>query len=133
MTKPHSPNDPAPPVVKRRAGLGHLIDATGYSIAGFRRLLRETAARQELAFGCVGLIVLFLAGAGWGHFIGFLVVFCALLAAEALNTAIETLVNHLSPDWSQMAKDAKDLGSLAVGLLVVANIAFLVGVVIGVI
>lgn len=36
-----------------------------------------------------------------------------LIAVEALNTAIEVLVDHLSPGWSQFAKDAKDLGSLA--------------------
>ncbi|WP_071468019.1 diacylglycerol kinase [Roseinatronobacter thiooxidans] len=129
MTDPT--NHKPPHVVKRRLGLGHLIDATGYSIAGFRRLLRESAARQELGLGVVGLVVLGFAGASAGQFIGFVVLFCALLAAEALNTAIEVLVNHLSPEWSQMAKDAKDLGSLAVGLLVVANIAYLGGVVLG--
>ena len=37
-----------------------------------------------------------------------------LIAVEALNTALEVLVDHLSPGWSQFAKDAKDLGSLAV-------------------
>ena len=40
-----------------------------------------------------------------------------ILSVEALNTAIEVLTDRLSPEWSQMAKDAKDLGSLAVGLM----------------
>ena len=37
-----------------------------------------------------------------------------VLATEALNTALEELVDHLSPDWSAFAKHAKDLGSFAV-------------------
>jgi len=131
LTEPLKPDETPPQIGARRVGLGHFIDATGYSIAGFRRLLRESAARQELGLGVVGLVVLAFAGASAGQFIGFVVLFCVLLAAEALNTAIEILVNHLSPEWSQMAKDAKDLGSLAVGLLVIANIAYLGGVVLG--
>jgi diacylglycerol kinase (ATP) len=41
------------------------------------------------------------------------------VALEALNTAIECLVDHLTQDWAVFARDAKDLGSLAVmcGLL----------------
>jgi diacylglycerol kinase (ATP) len=41
-----------------------------------------------------------------------------LIAVEALNTALEVLVDHLSPGWSQFAKDAKDLGSLAVACVI---------------
>ncbi len=77
--------------------------------------------------------MLLVSGASAGHFLGFLILFCAMLAAEALNTAIEALVDHLSPEWSQMAKDAKDLGSLAVALLILANIAYLAAVLFGVI
>ncbi len=49
---------------------------------------------------------------------------CTLIAVEALNTAIEVLTDHISPEWSRTAKDAKDLGSLAVGLMLVANLAY---------
>lgn len=51
-----------------------------------------------------------------------------LFATEALNTAIEEIVDHISPKWSLAVRNAKDLGSLAVGLvsLVVAGyIAFI--------
>jgi len=44
-----------------------------------------------------------------------------LVAAEALNTAIECLVDHLAPDWQEFARDAKDLGSLATMCLLIAN------------
>ena len=133
MTPPNDPESATPRVPKARSGPLHLLDATRYSVAGFRRLLREPAARQELALGGIGLAVIILAGGSAGHVIGFLVLVAALLAAEALNTAIEVLADHLSPDWSQMAKDAKDLGSLAVGLLVLANLAFVGAVAFGMI
>ena len=53
----------------------------------------------------------------------FSILFLLLLAIEALNTAIEVLTDLVSPEWSQQAKHAKDLGSLAVALLIGANTA----------
>jgi len=43
-----------------------------------------------------------------------------LLAAELVNTAVETVVNHLSPEHHPLAKKAKDCGSACVALAVVA-------------
>ncbi|MFN4155624.1 MAG: diacylglycerol kinase [Paracoccaceae bacterium] len=107
-----------------RKGLWHMVDATGYSLSGLRRLLAETAARQEMAGGVLGALVLVWAQAGAWHWLGFGVLFAALLTVETLNTAIEVLVNHISPGWSEAAKQAKDLGSLAVALMILANLAY---------
>lgn len=49
------------------------------------------------------------------------ILFLLLIATEALNTSIEVVVDHLSPDWSEFAKNAKDLGSFAVACLLLAN------------
>ena len=106
-------------VVPPRKGVMHLVDAAGYSLQGMRRLLRESAARQEVLAGVLGAAALGLRGASIGQIIGFAMLVLALLAVEALNTALEEVVDHLSPGWSEMAKNAKDLGSLAVGLVVV--------------
>ncbi|MFN7224673.1 MAG: diacylglycerol kinase [Paracoccaceae bacterium] len=111
-------------VTPPRKGLWHVVDAASYSMAGFRRLMAETAARQELAGGALGVALLVWAQATTGQWLGFLVLFCALIAVEALNTAIEVLTDHISPGWSETAKHAKDLGSLAVGLMLVANLAY---------
>ena len=107
-----------------RKGLWHAIDATRHSVAGFRRLLAETAARQEIAGAVIGGFVLAWAQAGAWHWLGFGVLFAALLAVEAMNTAIEVLTDHVSPGWSEAARQAKDLGSLAVGLMILANLAY---------
>ena len=115
-----SPGKPA-----RKTGLSHLLAAATYSAAGLRRLLQESAFRQEAALGVLALIALALLGVAPARIAGFVVLFLVLVAVEALNTAIEVLVDHLSPEWSEFARDAKDLGSLAVGAVLVGNAVYL--------
>lgn len=116
---------------ERQTGLAHLRAAAGYSLAGFRRLLNESAFRQELTVGVLVLIALLLWGVAPARIAGFVVLFLVLVAVEALNTALEVLVDHLSPEWSVFARDAKDLGSLAVAALLAANAIYLVWAVLG--
>lgn len=98
----------------RKSGLAHFFAAAGYSMGGLQRLSRESAFRQEVAL-IAGLMVMFVVfGASLPEILGLLALGLALIAVEALNTALEVLVDHLSPGWSQFAKEAKDLGSLAV-------------------
>ena len=105
----------------RKTGIAHFFAAAGYSAGGARRLWREAAFRQELA-GLAGLVVLFLiVGASPGETLGLLLLGLLVLAVEALNTAIEEVVDHVSPGWSEFAKHAKDLGSFAVMCALVAT------------
>lgn len=98
----------------RKSGVAHFFAAASYSLGGLQRLSRESAFRQEVAL-IAGLLVLFLVlGASLPEVLGLLALGLVLIAVEALNTALEVLVDHLSPGWSAFAKDAKDLGSLAV-------------------
>ncbi len=110
----------------RKSGIGHFVAATQYSLAGLRRALRESAFRQELAGGGLAVLVLVLGSATLSRSLVFLMIFCLLLAVEALNTAIEELVDHLSPEWTAFGKNAKDLGSFAVACTLAATcLAFL--------
>jgi diacylglycerol kinase (ATP) len=110
MTGPEKP--------ARRSGIAHFLAAAGYSLGGLRRLASESAFRQEAAL-ILGLLVLFLVfGASLPEIAGLLAMGLVLVAVEALNTALEVLVDHLSPGWSQFAKEAKDLGSLAVACMI---------------
>lgn len=98
----------------RKSGVAHFFAAASYSLSGLQRLSRESAFRQEVAL-IAGLLVVFVVfGASVPEVLGMLAIGLALIAVEALNTALEVLVDHLSPGWSQFAKEAKDLGSLAV-------------------
>ena len=110
----------------RRSGVAHFFAAAGYSAGGLRRLMRESAFRQE-ALLILGLLVVFLVtGASLPEMAGLLALGLLLIAVEALNTALEVLVDHLSPGWSQFAKDAKDLGSLAVACTIGALALYVV-------
>lgn len=102
-------------------GLPHLIAATGYSVAGLRRLWREASFRQEVLGGAAGLLILLASGATVYSMAIFGMLLLALLAVEALNTAIEVIVDHLSPEWSEFGKHAKDIGSAAVLLMIIVN------------
>ena len=112
-------------IVPPRSGPLHALDAARYSLAGMRRLLGETAARQELWGAAAGGLALVWRGAHLWHWAVFALLVALVLAVEALNTAIEILTDHISPDWSRMAKDAKDLGSLAVALMLAVTAGFL--------
>jgi len=98
----------------RKTGVAHFFAAAGYSLSGGKRLWREAAFRQEVA-ALVALVLLFLAvGASGGEILGLLLLGLLVLLVEALNTALEEVVDHLSPGWSEFAKHAKDMGSFAV-------------------
>ena len=109
---------------EKKRGAGHLFAAARYSFAGFRRILGETAFRHELMAGG-GLLVLFaLIGASPLDFLVQIVLMLVLMAGEALNTAIEVIVDRVSPEISDFAKQAKDLGSFAVFCLILANCGY---------
>jgi diacylglycerol kinase (ATP) len=105
----------------RKTGFAHLIAATGYSLGGIRRLWREAAFRHEVLAAALVLPALALLGVPVWALAVQAVLVLILVAAEALNTAIEELVDHLTTDWAAFAKHAKDLGSLAVMCLILAN------------
>lgn len=108
----------------RKSGVAHFFAAAGYSLAGLQRLARESAFRQEVLL-ILGLLVVFVVfGATLPEIAGLLALGLVLVATEALNTALEVLVDHLSPGWSAWAKDAKDLGSLAVACVIGAVVLY---------
>ena len=118
MSSDKSPPRPKP---ARITGIRHLFAAAGYSIGGIRRLWQETAFRHIVLGLFVCIALLFAIGASLMEFCALLILFAMLIAVEALNTAIECLVDHLAPNWEEFARDAKDLGSLATMCLLFAN------------
>ncbi|MEO8667423.1 MAG: diacylglycerol kinase [Bauldia sp.] len=102
--------------------LRHVVHATGYSMAGLRLLMRsEIAARIEVVAAAACLIWLLLLGASAAEILIFVLLFCILMSVEALNTAIEVMVDHLSPGYTEFAKAAKDLASFAVFSMLLAG------------
>ncbi|MDS7597357.1 diacylglycerol kinase [Agrobacterium tumefaciens] len=113
------------PVFRKEKGLRHLFAAARYSAQGLQRLWQEAAFRHEvLAFGA-GLVLLALVGAPLVHYLVFALLMLLLFAVEALNTAIEEVIDRISPERSSVGRHAKDLGSFAVFCLLVANGLFM--------
>lgn len=115
---PHETPRPKPP---RITGLRHFFAAASYSIGGLKRLWQETAFRHIVLVFALCVVLLVAIGATVGQISVFLMLFLLLVAVEALNTAIECIVDHLAPNWEEFARDAKDLGSLATMCLLFAN------------
>lgn len=109
----------------------HLVGSTRYSLQGVGVLVREMAARIEIGAFVIALGVLAVIGAELRHWIIVTVMFLILLAVEALNTAIEEIVNRISPERSDFARDTKDLGSAGVFFTVLATATYLFAAVMG--
>ncbi|WP_412048604.1 diacylglycerol kinase [Hoeflea sp. Naph1] len=105
----------------KETGLAHIFAAARYSLGGVKRLWGETAFRHETLALCVIIGLFAVSGVPlWGH-VGAALLYLLTAAIEALNTAVEDITDHVSPDYSEMARHAKDLGSFAVFCLLVAN------------
>ncbi len=96
-------------------GISRIIHAFIYSYNGFKSTLQSEAAfRQDLAIFIIGtLITLFLPFGvlAKGLMISALIL---ILLMELINTAIETVIDRISPDYHEFSKKAKDIGSLLV-------------------
>lgn len=107
--------------IEKVHGIAHLFAAASYSLCGVKRLWGETAFRHEILAAIISLVLLVLIGVPIFYTVVTVILFLVTIAVEALNTAIEELVDRVSPEWSIPAKNAKDLGSLAVMCLLLAS------------
>jgi diacylglycerol kinase (ATP) len=114
----------------KASGIRRIIAATRYSGQGLLRLWREQAFRHEVMALAAGLLLFLAVGAPAADYLIFLILMLILFAVEALNTAIEELVDRISPEISQVGRHAKDLGSFAVFCLLGANGLFALWVVV---
>ncbi|WP_427912431.1 diacylglycerol kinase [Ramlibacter sp. MMS24-I3-19] len=99
---------------KLRTGLSRMWHATGYSLAGLRAGWGETAFRQEAVAAIVLLPLAFWLGAGWVQVAVLAGSVLLVLIVELLNTGIEAVVDRIGPEWHDLSKRAKDMGSAAV-------------------
>lgn len=106
----------APPVnpQKDRRGLNRVWHALGYSVAGLRAGWHETAFRQEAIASLVLLPAAFWLGRSWVETVLLAGSVVLVMIIELLNTGIETAIDRIGPEWHDLSKRAKDMGSAAV-------------------
>lgn len=109
---------------KRRTGLTRMAHALRYSLAGLRAGWGETAFRQEALAALVMIPAAFWLGRTWVETSLLAASVVLVMVVELLNTGIETAIDRIGPEWHDLSKRAKDMGSAAVllSLLLCAGI-----------
>ena len=99
---------------KHRRGLRRMWHAFGYSLSGLRAGWRETALRQEMLAALILLPLSFWIGSDWVEVALLAGTVLLVLIVELLNTGLESAIDRIGPDWHELSKRAKDMGSAAV-------------------
>jgi len=112
--------DRKPPV---KTGIVRIWAAFFCSLNGVRHAIsNEASFRQEACIVVIASVALLFLPLSfvWKGLLFFAT--AALLVVELLNTAIETVVDMVSPEYHVLAKRAKDLGSAAVLVSIVVAV-----------
>ena len=109
---------------KHRTGLSRMTHAFGYSLSGLRAGWGETAFRQEVLAALVLLPLAFWLGQTWVEVALLAGSVVLVMVVELLNTGVESAIDRIGPEWHDLSKRAKDMGSAAVllSLLLCAGI-----------
>ncbi len=114
---------------KGKTGLRRLINATGYSMEGFKAAYQnEDAFRQEVLLAIILLPLAFWLEQGGVERAMMVASVLLVLVVELLNSAVEATVDRISLENHRLAKRAKDIGSAAV-MLSLINLATVWGLV----
>ncbi len=106
--------DMTSPLPPKRRGLSRIWHATRYSLNGLQAGWHEPAFRQELILGAILLPTAWALGRDWVETALLIAVLVLVLVVELLNTAVESVVDRVGPEWHALSKRAKDMGSAAV-------------------
>jgi len=110
-----APTPPSPAnAQKARKGLSRIVHAAGFSVQGLVAGWQETAFRQEAVAAIVLLPLAFLVGQNWVEIALLAGSVLLVLVVELLNTGIESCIDRIGPEWHDLSKRAKDMGSAAV-------------------
>ncbi|MDA4924904.1 diacylglycerol kinase [Acinetobacter baumannii] len=99
---------------KGKSGLKRILNATSYSISGFKAAYQNEAAfRQIVLINLVLIPVSFFLDVTRGEHALMIIVCLFAIIVELFNSAIEAVVDRISLEKHQLSKNAKDMGSAA--------------------
>ena len=99
---------------KDRTGFNRVWHALGYSLSGLRAAWHEKAFRQEAVAAIALIPASFYLGQSWLEIATLAGSVVFVMVVELLNTGIESAIDRIGPEWHELAKRAKDMGSAAV-------------------
>jgi diacylglycerol kinase (ATP) len=98
-----------------RGGLSRIAAAAANSVRGLREgLLTEAAVKQEVAIAAVLLPLSIVVATSLWVWLALVASVLFVLVVEFLNTAVERLCNHVTPERHEAIRVTKDLASTAV-------------------
>ncbi len=98
----------------------NLFKNSSYALKGLRDLVQnETSFKVELLLIVAAIPVIFILQVGLVEKLLLFVTLMGIPLAEAINSAIERIVDLITLDYHELAGRAKDLGSCAVLISVV--------------
>lgn len=113
----------------QKNGLSKRIKSLGFAFTGIFELVKsEPNARIHLVATILAVLAGFILKISYAEWCVVLIVVALVWAAEAFNTVIEKLVDHLFPEIHETARIAKDISAGAV--LICAIIALICGLII---
>jgi len=99
---------------KGKTGLKRILNATGYSISGFKAAYKNEAAfRQIVLVNLILIPVSFFLDVSRSEHVLLIIVCLFAMIVELFNSAIEAVVDRVSLEKHQLSKNAKDMGSAA--------------------
>jgi diacylglycerol kinase (ATP) len=99
---------------KHRTGLSRVWHALGYSLSGLRAAWNEKAFQQEALVSFLLIPFAFWLGLPWVETTLLISTVILVMVVELLNTGIESAIDRMGPEWHELSKRAKDMGSAAV-------------------
>lgn len=100
--------------LKGKTGLKRIINATGYSLAGFKAAYQHEAAfRQIVLINVILIPITFFLDVTRIEQAVMIAVCLLAVIVELFNSAIEAVVDRVSLDKHPLSKNAKDMGSAA--------------------
>ncbi|WP_290005555.1 diacylglycerol kinase [Acinetobacter pittii] len=99
---------------KGKSGLKRILNATGYSISGFKAAYKNEAAfRQIVLINIILIPVSFFLDVSRSEHVLLIIVCLFAMIVELFNSAIEAVVDRVPLEKHQLSKNAKDMGSAA--------------------
>ncbi len=98
------------------------MHAFGYSLQGLKAGMQEPAFKQEAYFCIVMIPLAFFIGQTWVEIALLAGSVMIVMIVELLNTGLESAIDRIGPQWHDLSKRCKDLGSAAVLLSIVLSL-----------
>ena len=99
-----------------------LIKSFRYAFYGIFTALTEQNMKIHFVSAVVVIIAGLLTGLNLVEWILIILLIALVISTEMVNTAIETIVNLVSPDFHPLAKKAKDVAAGAVLVFAIASV-----------